>query len=45
MGRDAELTVFRRLDFSLVLFAYFLGSQILTESLLPGPSPEKATQG
>ncbi len=45
VGRNAELLVFRRLDFSLLLFAYFLGSQILTESLLPGPSPEKATQG
>lgn len=45
VGRNAELLVFRRLDFSLLLFAYFLGSQILNESLLPGPSPEKATQG
>jgi hypothetical protein len=45
VGRDAELLVFRRMDFSLLLFAYFLGSQILNESFLPGPSPEKATQG
>ena len=45
LGRGATIHVYRRLDFPLVLFAYFLGSQILGESLWPGPSPEKATQG
>lgn len=45
LGRDARLSVFRRMDLSLLLFAYFLGSQILIESLLPGPAPEKVVQG
>ncbi|MEM7306058.1 MAG: hypothetical protein AAF682_05275 [Planctomycetota bacterium] len=45
VGRAAELDVYRRIDISLLLFAYFLGSQIYGESLLPGPSPEKAVQG
>ena len=44
-GRNATLHVYRRLDISLLLFAYFLGSQILLESLLPGPQPEKVVQG
>jgi hypothetical protein len=45
VGRDARIHVYRRLDLALVLFAYFLGAQILLESLLPGPAPEKVVQG
>lgn len=41
----ARLEVYRRLDFPLLLFAYFLGSQILWESLVPGPEPEKVRTG
>jgi len=40
IGRDSKLEVFRRLEFPLLLFAYFLGSQIYLESLLPGPTLE-----
>jgi hypothetical protein len=43
-GRS-RLEVYRRLDFPLLLFAYFLGTQILFESLLPGPAPEKVKSG
>ena len=45
LGRNARLEVFRRLDFPLLLFAYFLGCQIYGESLWPGPPPEKVVQG
>jgi hypothetical protein len=41
LARTATLEVYRRLDFPILLFAYFLGSQIYAESLLPGPAPEK----
>lgn len=41
LGRSARLEVFRRLDFPLLVFAYFLGNQVLLESILPGPRPEK----
>lgn len=40
LTRGARLEVFRKLDFELLVFAYFLGSQIWLESLWPGPSPE-----
>ncbi len=36
-GRDSRLEVFKRLDFPLLLFAYFLGTQIYRESVWPGP--------
>lgn len=45
LGRNARLQTFRRLDFSLLLFAYFLGSQIYPESFWPGPRPAEATEG
>lgn len=45
VGRDARIEVYRRLDFALVLFSYFLASQIYPESLWPGPSPKRAVQG
>lgn len=41
----SRLEVYRRLDFPLLLFAYFLGTQILFESLPPGPSPDKVKAG
>jgi len=50
--RDSRIEIFRRMDFELVLFAYFLGSQIYAESFWPGrevqgeqesvPTPSKA---
>ena len=45
VGRTAEIDVYRRLEFPHVLFAYFLGSLIYTESFWPGPSPAKAAAG
>ncbi|MBL8859956.1 MAG: hypothetical protein JNL28_15720 [Planctomycetes bacterium] len=51
-GRGSTIQVFRRVDFELVLFAYFLGSQVYFESFWPGrevsddqdsvPTPSKA---
>jgi hypothetical protein len=52
LRRDSRIEVFRRMDFELLLFAYFLGSQIYAESFWPGrevsneqesvPTPSKA---
>lgn len=36
LGRGSTIQVFRRVDFELVLFAYFLGSQVYSESFWPG---------
>jgi len=50
-GRRARIEVYRRLDMELVVFAYFLGSMILIESLWPGPADpdparlERAVEG
>jgi hypothetical protein len=41
LTRTATVEVYRRLDQPLLLFAYFLGAQVLLESLAPGPHPEK----
>ncbi|MCP3920209.1 MAG: hypothetical protein GY711_32180 [bacterium] len=35
LGRSSTMQVFRKLDFELLLFAYFLGSMVLTESAFP----------
>ncbi len=35
--RKARIEVYRRVDFEVLVFAYFLGSFILLESLWPGP--------
>ena len=37
VGRSCRLEVYRRLDFALLMFAYFLGVQLLPESIWPGP--------
>lgn len=37
LGRPARLEVLRRTEFELLLFTWFLASQILLESLWPGP--------
>lgn len=52
LRRDSIIRVFRRIDFELVIFAYFLGSQVYAESFWPGgeaaddgegvPTPSKA---
>ena len=34
-GRDSTITLHRKMDFELVLFAYFLGSVTLNESFFP----------
>jgi len=36
LRRGATIDVFRRVDFELVLFAYFLAAQVWLESLWPG---------
>lgn len=38
MGRDSRIEVYKRLDFPLLLFAYFLGTQIYREAIWPGPA-------
>ncbi|MDP6538405.1 MAG: hypothetical protein QF903_06415 [Planctomycetota bacterium] len=38
--RRITIEVGRRLDFELLLFAYFLAAQIMRESVWPGPQPE-----
>jgi hypothetical protein len=53
LGRGSTIEVFRRVDFELVVFAYFLASQVYLESLWPGrevvndqesvPTPSKTT--
>lgn len=40
LGRRARIEVFRKVEPELVVFAYFLGIQLLTESLWPGRSAE-----
>ena len=39
-SRACRLEVYRRMDFEVVLFAYFLGSQLLVESAWQGPEAE-----
>jgi hypothetical protein len=40
IGRRARIDVWRRLDFELVVFAYFLGFPRYAESVFPGPVVE-----
>jgi hypothetical protein len=44
LGRRAGIEVYRRVDPELVVFTYFLASQILLESLWPGPADPEARQ-
>ena len=44
IGRAAQIQVFRRLDFSLMVFAYFISAQLIKGSLWPGPSAERAKE-
>ena len=37
VGGDGRIEVYRKVDFELVVFAYFLASQLRLESLWPGP--------
>lgn len=39
-GRRARIEVSRRVDFELLMFAYFLGAQIWVESFWPGQAQE-----
>lgn len=43
LTRAARIDVFRKVDFELLVFAYFLGSQIWLESVWPGPELEPET--
>ena len=36
-GRSSRLEVYKRLEFPLLLFAYFLGAQVYREAVWPGP--------
>jgi hypothetical protein len=38
LGRDSRLEVYKRLEFPLLVFAYFLGYQTYCEALWPGPA-------
>lgn len=40
LSRGSRIEVYRRMDIEVVLFAYFLGAQLLTESAWPGPEAE-----
>ncbi len=42
-GRSVRIDVHRRLDYMLVLMAYALASQVLSESWLPGP-PDRSVR-
>lgn len=42
--RERRIEVYRRMDFEVVLFCYFLGTLVLLESLWPGPDPRR-TEG
>ncbi len=44
-SRGCRVEVYRRMDFEVVIFAYFLGSQLLLESMWPGPEAEGSAQG
>jgi hypothetical protein len=41
-SRGSEIHVHRRMDFEQVLFAYFLGAQLLSESAWPGPAEQRS---
>lgn len=43
-SRGVRIDVHRLMDFEVVLFAYFLGSQLLLESAWPGPEAEALVQ-
>lgn len=43
-SKGCEIAVHRRMDFEQVLFAYFLGSQLLIESIWPGPAAQDSKQ-
>jgi hypothetical protein len=40
-GRSSRIEVYRRLDFPILVFSYFIGNQVHLESIAPGPEPEK----
>jgi len=41
--KGCEITIHRRMDFEQVLFAYFLGVQLLAESIWPGPAEQSTS--
>jgi hypothetical protein len=45
LGRSSRIEVYRKVDFELLLFAYFLGSQVYAESFWPAHAPEDDAQG
>jgi len=44
LGRGTRIEVYRRLDFPLLVFAYFLASQSFLEGLWPGPTAEQGLE-
>ena len=44
LARQGRIEVCRKLDFELVLFAYFLASQVALEGFWPGPPPQPAAE-
>ncbi len=44
LRRENRIEVFRRVDFELVLFAYFLGWQLHLESIWPGRAVEMESE-
>lgn len=41
VGRSARIEVYRKTQYTLLLLAYFVGTQALLESLWPGPSAQE----
>jgi hypothetical protein len=44
-GRSSHLEVYKRLEFPLLLFAYFLGVQVYREAVWPGPPVHAGSTG
>jgi len=44
LGRGMTIEVYRKVDFELLMFAYFLASQLYLESLWPAHAPEDAQE-
>lgn len=44
LGRGSRIEVYRKVDFELLLFAYFLAAQLGVESLWPAHAPEDGAQ-
>lgn len=43
VGKSSRLEVYKRLEFPLLVFAYFLGAQVYAEAIWPGPEAHVAS--